>query len=206
MSTITENSDSQLLEMLRRRGAMSIAAVAAATEVTATAVRQRMTRLMAQGLVRRDVARTGRGRPGHKYSATDKARRQAGNNFADLAMVLWEEIRAVKDPEIRRGLLERLAISLSKLYAGRVQGATTADRLASMKTLFAERNVPLEIEAQGASPGLTVLDCPYPELAERDRSVCALERMLFAELLERPVKLSQCRLDGHACCQFETNE
>ena len=205
MSTSTENSDALLLEMLRRRGAMSIAAVAAATEVTATAVRQRLTRLMAQGLVRRDVARAGRGRPGHKYSATDKARRQAGNNFADLAIVLWNEIRAVKDPEIRRGLIERLAQSLAKLYAGRVQGASAAERLASLQQLFADRNVPLEVDAAGEAPGLTVLDCPYPELAERDRGVCAMERMLFAELLQQPVKLSQCRLDGHACCQFETS-
>ena len=48
-------------------------------------------------------------------------------------------------------------------------------------------------------------ECPYPELAEKDRGICAVEKMLFAKLLEEPVRLSQCRLDGHSCCQFETN-
>jgi predicted ArsR family transcriptional regulator len=51
---------------------------------------------------------------------------------------------------------------------------------------------------------LTVWACPYPELAEVDRGICAMERMMFAELLEQNVRLTACRLDGDACCQFQT--
>ena len=67
MSTATETSDSQLLELLRRRGAMSVTELAAATDVTATAVRQRLTRLTGQGLIQREASRAGRGRPSHRY-------------------------------------------------------------------------------------------------------------------------------------------
>ena len=98
MSTPTETSDGQLLELLRTKGAMSISEVATATEVTATAVRQRLTRLIGQGMVARDVTRSGRGRPSHRYSLTDKARRQVGTNFADLAIVLWNELRRSPTP------------------------------------------------------------------------------------------------------------
>ena len=205
MSTVTETSDSQLLELLRRRGAMSVTELAEATEVTATAVRQRLTRLMGQGLIRREATRTGRGRPSHRYSLSAKGRRQAGTNYADLAMMLWEQIRAVEDLEVRRGLLQRIATSMAGLYANQVQGATTEARMESLKKLFAERRVPMETGRSGEAPVLTVLDCPYPELAEKDRGICAVEKMLFAELLETPLKLSQCRLEGHTCCQFETN-
>lgn len=184
---------------------MSVTELAEATVVTATAVRQRLTRLMGQGLVEREATRAGRGRPSHRYSLSDKARRQAGTNYADLALMLWEQIRSVEDPEVRRGLLQRIAASLAGLYAKQVQGPTPAARMEALKTLFAERRVPLEIDDSGELPVLTVLDCPYPELAEKDRGICAVEKMLFAELLATPLKLSQCRLEGHACCQFETN-
>ncbi len=203
---------------------MSVTEVAGATRVTATAVRQRLTRLMGLGLVERELAiadggRAGRGRPCHRYSLTEKARRQAGNNFPDLAIVLWDEIRGVKDQEIRRGLLERIASALATLYRDRVQGPTLAARMESLKALFGERRVPLTVEEAGrlsdqkspepasnsALPLLTVAECPYPELAEKDRGICAVEKMLFAKLLDEPVRLSQCRLDGHSCCQFETN-
>jgi DeoR family suf operon transcriptional repressor len=224
-STLTNSAtgDGQVLDLMRRHGAMSVTEVARATRVTATAVRQRLTRLMSLGLVEREVQisaegeRASRGRPSHRYSLTEKARRQAGNNFPDLAIVLWDEIRQVKDQEVRRGLLERIASAMATMYRDRVQGPTLAARMESLRALFGERRVPLDVardaqpdarlpETGGPSlPLLTVAECPYPELAEKDRGICAVEKMLFAKLLDEPVRLSQCRLDGHSCCQFETN-
>jgi predicted ArsR family transcriptional regulator len=205
MSTASETSDARVLELLRQRGAMSIAEVAHASEVTATAVRQRLTRLIGQGLVERDVARAGRGRPSHRYSLTEKARRQVGSNFADLAMVLWEEIRSVADPEVRRGLLQRVAGALARMYEDRIDGHDLSSRMEGLKAVFDDRQIPLKLEATPAGPMLTVVDCPYAELAEKDRGICAVEKMLFAELLHTPLRLDMCRLDGHTCCQFQSN-
>lgn len=202
--TPMEISDATVLDLLRKRGPLSVSELVEAQDVTATAVRQRLNRLMGQGLIARVTTRHGRGRPIHRYSLTEKARKQAGNNFGDLAQVLWDEIRAVKDPEVRRGLLERLAVRLSEMYGGQVRGTGKA-RLDSLQQLFAERRVPVEVSEVAGLPQLTVLDCPYPELAEKDRGICAMEKMLFAELLDSPVKLTECRLDGHACCQFQTS-
>ena len=205
MSTISETSDDQLLDLLRQRGAMSVAEVAAATSVTATAVRQRLSRLMGQGLIERSAARAGRGRPSHHYSLTEKARRQAGSNFTDLALALWSEIRAIKDPEVRRGLLQRIASSMANLYGSKVQGDDVTQRMKSLQELFDERGVPVQVTKQGELPVLNILDCPYPDLVQVDRGICAMERMLFSELLATPLRLSHCRMEGHTCCQFETN-
>jgi predicted ArsR family transcriptional regulator len=207
MSTVSETSDAQLVDLLRQQGSLSIAQMADATGVTPTAVRQRLSRLMVQGLVERSLADRGaaRGRPSHLYSLTEKARRQAGSNYGDLAMMLWEEIRSVKDPAVRRGLFERIAGAMARLYAGQVEGADTQARMESLTRLFADRRVPMRVDGSPVQPVLTVLDCPYTELAEQDRGICAVEKMLFAELLAAPVRLSQCRLEGHNCCQFETN-
>ncbi|HEX7446900.1 MAG TPA: MarR family transcriptional regulator [Pirellulales bacterium] len=210
MSTVTETSDARVLELLRGSSGLSVTELASAMQVTATAVRQRLGRLMGQGLVERrlierQAGQAERGRPSHRYSLSEKARRQAGNNYGDLALMLWDEIRAVKDAAVRRGLLQRIAGSLGRLYANQMKGASLAGRMESLAEVFAERNVPLAVEERGDKPVLKVLDCPYPELAEKDRGICAVERMLFSELLAAPVKLSQCRLEGHTCCQFETD-
>ena len=113
--------------------------------------------------------------------------------------------RAVKDLEVRRGLFQRLAHAMAKFYADHVKGPTVSSRMEALKEVFAERRVPLEVASKGELPVLTVLDCPYPELAEKDRGICAVEKMAFAELLSAPLRLSQCRLEGHSCCQFETS-
>lgn len=205
MSTVIESSDAGLIELLRTRGVLSVAELAAAMDVTPTAVRQRLARLMGQGLVDRQLERNGRGRPGHRYSLTDTARRHAGTNFADLAVVLWHEIRDVKDPEVRRGLLQRVAKAMALAYGDQVSGDTLAEKMKSVGALMAERRVPFAVDESGGLPVLTALDCPYPELARADRGICAVEKMMFSELLEQDVRLSQCRLDGHSCCQFQSS-
>ena len=56
METAIATSDGQVLDLMRRNGAMSVTRSGRATRVTATAVRQRLTRLMGQGLVERELA------------------------------------------------------------------------------------------------------------------------------------------------------
>ena len=76
----------------------------------------------------------------------------------------------------------------------------------SLAELFAERQVPFSVDQdRNGLPILTALACPYPDLAEKDRSICALERILFSEVLGNSMQLSQCRLDGQNCCRFELN-
>jgi predicted ArsR family transcriptional regulator len=205
MDYVTESSDIGILDLLRKAGPLGVRELARSTRVTATAVRQRLTRLMAQGMVDREVARAGRGRPSHRYRLTDKGRRQTGANFADLAVALWNEIRSIEDPEVRRGLLQRVAKTMARMYGDQIHGTTTAERMASISRVFAERNVPFEVEGSSALPVLTAVACPYPELAEQDRGVCAMERMLFAEMVGTGLRLTDCRLDGDACCRFVTN-
>src|SRR5437660_1626524 len=63
-----------------------------------------------------------------------------------------------------------------------------------------------EIGAGGALPILRENNCPYSELADGDRGICELEQEVFQRVLGADVKLSQCCLDGHHCCEFEVSQ
>ena len=80
MSSVAETSDAQILDLLRRSGSLAVSELILETGVTATAVRQRLSRLLLQGLVERQAERGGRGRPSHRYALTEKAKRQGGSN------------------------------------------------------------------------------------------------------------------------------
>ncbi|HEX4143713.1 MAG TPA: ArsR family transcriptional regulator [Pirellulales bacterium] len=259
MGGISQTSDSDIVGLLRETGSMCVSELAQATDVTPTAVRQRLSRLMSQGIVGRHTLPGGRGRPSHRYVLTEKGQRQSGSNFVDLAMVLWQEIRSISEPAVRRGLIVRLAKRMAGFYADRVQGETARARMQGVAEVFGDRNVPLAVdtvtlpagheaavaktnepatgrmanapagenplkvidlaktklpadetcEAEERGPAsesavLTVWACPYPELAEVDRGICAMERLMFAELLAQDVRLTACRLDGDPCCRFQT--
>src|SRR3954464_6535827 len=105
----TESSDKAMLDVLRRNGAVTISVLVAEMGVTATAVRQRLQRLMNDGLIERQAENKGRGRPNHRYSLTEKGERSAGTNFADMADVLWGQLKSVENPHIRRRFFEAYA-------------------------------------------------------------------------------------------------
>ncbi len=204
MAAITETSDAQVLDLLRQYDALSISEFAHHMGVTATAVRQRLTRLMSRGLIERVTPKAIRGRPSHRYSLTEKGRRESGHNFGDLAIALWQEVRAIKDPAVRNGLLQRVAESVAAMYRGQIRGATSEARMQELAALLGQRNIPLSVEGSKELPVLTAWACPYPTLAEQDRGVCAMENMMLSELIGERVKLSECRLDGGNCCRFQT--
>jgi len=181
---------------------MSVVQLAQAMDVTATAVRQRLLRLMEQGCIERISIRAGRGRPSHEYSLTKKGRERAGSNLSDLAVAVWHEIAQIEDSETRRMLVERVSKRLVEKYAEVIQGVTVDEKMASLVTLFSQRQVPYAVDQGGKLPVLKALSCPYPGLADKDRRICSLEKSMISELLGEEVSLSQCRLDGHHDCSF----
>lgn len=205
MSVQVPTSDSGLLDFLRITGPMGVAELADAMEVTPTAVRQRLTRLMNQNSIQRETIRKGRGRPKHRYYLTEKGMGLTGSNFTDLAFTLWQEIREKSDPEVRRETLRRIARALATGYASQIEGNTPEERMRSLAELLKQRRIPVSVANHPEGPVLTEHACPYPKLAEQDEEVCNMERMMFSELLGQPVELTQCRLQGGAECRFQAS-
>jgi len=206
MSVQSPTSDADLMDLLRIRGSMGVNELADAMDVTPTAVRQRLARLMAQALIHREAIRYGRGRPRHAYALTEKGLRLTGSNFTDLALVLWREISSIENLDLRDEIVPRVAQALASQYADQVDGDTTAERMRSLGDLLAQRRLPNEVDVSNCRPVLRTQACPYPTLADRDQGVCEMETMLFSELLGRPVELTQCRLDGACQCEFRPVE
>lgn len=205
--------DEALVELLRGSAGLGVPELSEALGVTATAVRQRLRRLMeCDVVVRQPAAVSGpasRGRPSHVYMLSQRGRRLGGDNFRDLAMVLWREVRSIESPAVRRGLLSRIGRSLAETCRSRGGSAEfeggPATRLQSVAEALHARKIACECSHAGDGGQLAVLTthtCPYPQLAETDRGICAAERVMLEELVAAPVRLTECRLDGDACCRF----
>ena len=61
-------ADVAILDLLRKRDTTTVSELAGLMEVTATAVRQRLGRLLAQGYLERVSSKAGRGRPSHHFA------------------------------------------------------------------------------------------------------------------------------------------
>lgn len=195
-------SDLVVLDLLRRHDSMTVSELASALDVTATAVRQRLTRLMAQDYIQRTSTKSGRGRPSHDYALTAKGRQKTGANFVDLAIALWQEILKIEDLSVRQVLIQRVSERIADLYAQQVDGDSVKERMEQLAQLFRERRVPFHVEYNGSTPVLSALACAYPGLPDSNRQICALERQLFSRVLKTPLHQIQCRMDGASKCSY----
>ncbi len=83
---MSDSSDRPLLDLIRRQGPITMAALVDVLGVTPTAVRNRFTRLVESGMVERQAEVGGRGRPRYTYQASPTAHKRLGQNYTDLAL------------------------------------------------------------------------------------------------------------------------
>ena len=117
--------------------------------VTATAVRQRIERLLELDLIEREKVVAGRGRPTFRYRLTVTGQRDAGANPADLADAMWREIVAVEDDEIRNKLVSAVGARLGQQYAMEFeadrQQHSFEDRMQQLSDLMSARQMVTQV-------------------------------------------------------------
>ncbi len=203
MKIALESNDRQFLDQLRRLGTGTVQEICGTVGVTATAVRQRLTRLQAADLVSREMVRTGRGRPHFRYRVSAAGLQCLGDNYADLAQTLWREMNNIEDDEVRARVVHRIRDALVMRYGRVVNAGSVGERLDQLKSALTERGFDVETDYSGKLPVLRENNCPYQELATFDPSICDLEQEIFEEVIGSEMKLTHCCLDGHHCCEFQ---
>lgn len=198
-----ESNDRQFLDQLHRLDGGTVQEICDEIGVTATAVRQRLTRLQGLGFIAREAIRSGRGRPHHVYRVTEEGLRELGDNYADLAMILWNEVKNIEQPDVRARVLERVQGAFVDRYGRYVQAGSLQERFSQLRQALVERGFDVEIDNSGPLPILRENNCPYLEMADHDPSICELEREVFQRVLGTDVELTQCCLEGSHCCEFQ---
>ncbi len=206
MALALDESDQAVLQWLQQQGQATIQDLCDTMAVTATAIRQRLNRLQDMGLIDRDTIRASRGRPHHVYVLTDSGRHQLGDNYAELALLLWDEIRQLEDIELRDRLFSRVEHQLAQRYGGTVQGATLEQRFTQLRNSLQERGFRVEVETRDGLPILRELHCPYHNLALGDTEICRVEQRVFEQVLGVKLTLTQSCRQGHGCCEFQISE
>jgi predicted ArsR family transcriptional regulator len=201
MRLALDDSDLTFLQELHQLREANVHELCAALGVTATAVRQRLGRLQSQGLVARTIVRAGRGRPHHKYVLTEAGQRELGDNYAELALILWDELQQIDEPAVRERVLMRMQERMVQQYGGRLSGRTLTDRMNQLRGTLVARGFLVEVDSAGL-PVLREKHCPYHDLAAKDGAICDLEQKVFEQVLGSPLVLAQCCRKGDACCEF----
>ena len=116
MSSPLDARDREILEHLHQSAGGDIQALCDLLGVTRTAIRQRIARLEGAGLISSELQGQTRGRPRLTYRVTAEGMHELGENYRELAVVLWEVIAGYEDETVRSALLGRVRNSLAERF------------------------------------------------------------------------------------------
>lgn len=204
----TQNPSSpagQILEYLLRNGTASIKELERAAGVTATAVRQQLANLTAEGLVVMTQERQGVGRPRNVYQLTERSHSLFACYCDELALSLIHELLETEGTDKLRLLLGRVGNKLAVQYSRQISGEALGDRVRELSDLLDRRGIRADFEQKGDTIILHEYNCPYHDLASVHRDVCEMERSAFSQALGAEVILGNCIQDGHNSCQFHVS-
>jgi predicted ArsR family transcriptional regulator len=192
----------QILEYLLRHTTASIKDLEDTLGVTATAVRQQLASLSAEGLVVMARERQGVGRPRNVYKLTERSHSLFACYCDELALDLIHELLETEGTAKLRYLLSRVGEKLAVQYGRQVQGEALGDRILGLSALLDRRGIRAHVEHDDDLIILHEYNCPYHDLSSVHRDVCEMERDTFAQVLGADVTLGNCMHDGHSSCQF----
>lgn len=192
----------QILEYLLRNTTASIKDLEDTLGVTATAVRQQLTSLSAEGLVVMTRERQGVGRPRNLYKLTERSQSLFACYSDELALDLIHELLESEGTAKLRYLLSRVGDKLAVQYSRQIKGEALGDRILELSVLLDRRGIRADIEDANGIIILHEYNCPYHDLSSVHRDVCEMERDTFSQVLGTDVTLGNCIHDGHNSCQF----
>jgi len=200
---LTGSPAGQVLSILQRQGSVTIKELEASLGVTATAVRQQITSLFADGYIQQEIERAGRGRPKHVYSLTPKGRSLFPHHYDEFTNSLLREILISEGPDKVQELLGRMGQRMAAQYEGQLAGLSSSERATKLTELLNAKGIMAELTFEPDGIVFHEYTCPYYELARENRAICDMEEDMIAHAVKQPVALVSCTLDGHHGCQFK---
>lgn len=192
----------EVLSVIQRRGAVTVKDLEEALNVTATAVRQQLSVLLAEGYISQEAENIGRGRPKHVYGLTDKGRALFPHHYDEFTNSLLREILVSEGPEKVQALMGRMSRRLAAQYERELAGLPAERRATRLTELLNAKGILAEIKFEDGGIVFHEYTCPYYELAREHRAICDMEEEMIAHAMKQPVELVSCSLDGHHGCQF----
>lgn len=174
----------RLLDLLKRRGGQSSAALGEALGVTPMAARLHLYEMEKEGIVACAARPSGRGRPVKVWTLTDGAARVFPDAHQGLAVGMIESVSKLFGEEGLKKLIAEHGNRQRAAYAEKLAGAKTlGDRVKRLAQARDAEGYMAEAKKDGRDWLLVENNCPICSAAKACTRLCANELQVFADTL-----------------------
>ena len=203
ITNILKETRSEILTRLRTKRRMTVEEIASAVGVSKVSIRRHLDLLQRDGLVEFDVRRHSRGRPGHVYYLTDKAKMLFPTGYNTFALNVLKQVKTMFGEPVLAKIFCEQADDLIASLKPKLEGLGFDEKVKKLCSLLNERGYDITFRMlQDGSYLVKQRNCPMADVAASYDHICSEELRLYKELLEADV-FRECRIAaGSESCDY----
>ena len=191
----------RILQLLKMRCNMSISQLTEALNISAMGIRQHLSILEEEGLVKYHREKKERGRPHHIYCLTDEANNLFPTTYANFAVDLIQEVAKFNGPGFINKVFRSRMKSQLQMYQERLDGKDLVERIKELACIRDEEGYMARYDENDNDYVLIEHNCPIAAIAEEYPHVCEIELALFRQSLGTKVdRIEHLMRGSHRCC------
>ena len=191
----------RILQLLKMRNSMTVNQLTDALNISSMGIRQHLSILEGEGLVKFHQEKQERGRPHYIYSLTNEANTLFPTTYANFAVGLMQEVAKVNGPGFINKVFRNRMKSQLKMYQERLQGKNIVERIKELAHIRDEEGYMARFDENDTDYVLIEHNCPIAAIAEEYPHVCEIELALFRQSLGTKVYRIEHLMQGsHRCC------
>ena len=202
MDTNTNDTRTNIVNLLKINGKMTINEVSAQLDMSSMGVRQHLGSLERDGLVEYYRQKSNRGRPKYIYTLTDQAKEIFPESYKSFAMEILEEAEDIGGEDLVNQLLEQRMESQIQSYEKRLQGKNLDKKIEELAEIRDEEGYMANISKNGDDYALVEYHCPISMIAQKYPYLCETERELFQRTLGVEIKREHHLICGSHKCSY----
>jgi predicted ArsR family transcriptional regulator len=170
--------------------------------ISPTAIRQHLTILEGENLVKRERLKEGIGRPKVLYTITEKAEDFFPKYYSWLTEQLIKEIVSQDGEDRIHDIFNTIGDTFSQPFEERMQGKSLEEQIIQIKDILNEWGSYASLERKETHYLLTTYNCSFYDVALKYPQVCNVHTRFLENLLDQTPQLTSCMADGHKYCEY----
>jgi len=200
-------SKKEILDLIKRRGTLSIDKAAAQISLARTTVREHLLQLERDGYVERKYVRSGPGRPSLQYQLTTRGNSLFPSSESKFIRNIIKYLKSNGNEQLIEDFFEDFWNQRLEEAGKRIEDASDDDPysgLTALQQMLEDEGFMPEIDLDETAEKLTVKECncPFSEVVKETRLPCQLEEMFYKKLFNQKIERTTYIADGDFSCTY----
>jgi predicted ArsR family transcriptional regulator len=206
LDLVSSDTRRELLQIIKRRGSLSVDEAMDALGMARTTVREHLLQLKEKGLLDRTAERKGRGRPSHRYEMTQRAKVLFPSRDGELMGRLVRFLNERGAEDLVQTFFEAYWNDRTEAVKRKLQRVVSDDiddKVETLREILEEEGFMPKITREDNQVTIRECNCPFPESVKETRIPCRLEEEFYEEIFETDLERVSHIPEGHSACTYE---